>query len=148
MKIALLIIALTLAMLACGCTAAVPSTNPAAATRTTAPTLPNLVGPWTGTMLSYDENAGFSDINNAPISLVVTGQQGRIFAGHFVFMFNGTPSALPCAGGIGRNGRTFVLAGKEDGYTNGEILSDNGIELTCLHDKTPFSASIDMLKRA
>ena len=142
MKTALTLLVIILAVLACGCTAASPSA-PAVSVQA----IPNLTGTWAGTMYGYDESTGFTDYHNEPISMVVTGQQDRIFAGHFSFMFNGTAYTVPFAGVVGRNGKTFTLTEKDNGYTFGEMIAENEIELTYLHDKKPFSASIDSLKR-
>ena len=142
--LALLTIILVIAF-TCGCTTSAAAT--ATPATTPAPVIPNLTGTWTGTTLSYDEGTGFTDYDKAPMSMVVTEQQGRIFAGTFRFTFNGTESSLPFAGVIGRNGRSFVIVERNNGYSSGEFVSENEIELTYLHDKSPFSASIDTLKR-
>jgi len=142
MKTALTFLVIVIAVLACGCTAA-SSSVPAAPVQA----IPNLTGTWSGPMYGYDEGTGFTDYHNEPISMVVTGQQERIFAGHFSFLFNGTPYTIPFAGVIGRDGKTLTITEKDNGYTSGVMIAENEIELTYLHDKKPYSASIDTLKR-
>ena len=155
MKTAFAILIIIVAVLACGCTAAAPSgTTPAGSATptvtysvTTPTTPPDLTGTWTGTTIGYDEGTGYTDYGNQTVSMVVTEQHGRIFAGHFVFGLNNTASTLPMAGVIGRDGRTFSIIEKGNGYTSGEIVTNNEIELTYLYDGTPFSVAIDTLKR-
>lgn len=99
-------------------------------------------------MNGYDEGTGYSSYHNSTIIMTVTEQQGRIFSGNFVFITNGNTSApLPMAAAIAGNGRTFFLVEKDNGYTNGEILSGNTIELIFQNSRTPYSIAIDTLKR-
>lgn len=149
MKIAFTVILLILAVLACGCTTAAPSAATATATpaSATTPAIPNLIGTWTGTMLGYDEGTGFSDYNNAPMSMVITEQKGRIFAGTVQWTLNNIESSNPVAGVIGRDGKTFAMTEKDSGYTTGQIIGTDEVELTFLHSSTPYSVAIDTLKR-
>jgi hypothetical protein len=143
MKTTLVILLTIAAVLACGCTATAPAAPAQAAD--TAP--PALTGTWTGTMLGYEEGIGFTDYNNAPIVMVVTDQKGRLFAGYLTFGFNST-GKLPIAGVIGRDGRTFALVEDVNGYTTGEIIGRDTIELTHVDDAQPYSVALDTLKRA
>ena len=147
MKIALTIILVILAVLACGCTATAPSATPAAATTAApAPITPNLLGTWIGTMLGYEERIGFTDYGKMPITMVVTEQQGRLFSGYLKFGVNSTQT-LAMAGVIGRDGKTFAIVENINGYTTGELIGTDTIELTHVDDADPYSVAIDTLKR-
>jgi hypothetical protein len=109
--------------------------------------IPDLTGTWAGPMTGYDEGAGFSDYSNATMQFIVTDQKDRIFAGQLLFTINGTQESIGVAGVIAPDGKSFVMAEKDNGYTIGRILSKDEIELTYLHDATPYSAAIDTLRR-
>ena len=143
MKIAVTILLIILTVLACGCTATAPSATPAAATT---PTTPSLKGTWSGTMLGYEENIGFTDYGKMPITMVVTEQQGRLFSGYLKFGVNST-TPLAMAGVIGRDGKTFALVENVNGYTTGERIGTDTIELTHVDDADPYSVALDTLKR-
>jgi len=148
MRTAFIILAVILAVLACGCTATAPSSQ---TTTTAAPpaasVIPNLTGTWTGTMLGYEEKIGFTNYNNAPITMVVTEQQGRLFAGYLKFG-SGSTETLAMAGVISRDGRTFALVENVNGFTTGELTGADTIELTHVDDADPYSVALDTLKRA
>jgi len=150
MKIALTtILMVILALLACGCTSTVTPSSATLAAATPAaafPATPNLIGTWTGTMYGYEENIGFTDYGKMPITLVVTEQQGRLFSGHLKFGVNRTET-LAMAGVIGRDGKTFAMVENVNGYTTGEIIGSDTIELTHVDDADPYSVALDTLKR-
>ncbi len=143
MKTVVVLLVIIFAVLACGCTSTAPPVPAAPAAAT-----PDLKGTWTGTMLGYEEGTGFTDYNRAPMSMVVTEQQGRLFAGHLLVTFNSTKLTIPIAGVIGRDGRTFALVENVNGYTTGEIVGSDTIELTHVDDARPYSVALDTLKRA
>jgi len=151
MKLALTAIVLVLAVLASGCTSAAPSSQtpaaatPAAVSLTPPATTPDLAGTWTGTMLGYEEGTGFTDYNNLTITMVVTEQKGRLFAGHLTF--GNQTETLAIAGVISRDGRTFALVENVNGYTTGEFTGTDTIELTHVDDADPYSVALDTLKR-
>lgn len=145
MKIACIILLITLAVLASGCTSA-PQAAPVAASPAE-PVIPNLVGTWTGPMTGYQEDLGFTDYHQKPMSMVVTEQQGRIFAGHLVITLSNATRTTPFAGVIAKNGKTFSMVENENGYSHGEIIADDAIELTWMRDRTPIGAALDTLKR-
>lgn len=148
MKRALTPLILILAVLACGCTASAPSSQTTVvATPPAAAAIPNLTGTWTGTTLGYQEGAGFTDYNNIRMSMVVTGQQGRVFAGYLKFGPNST-GTIAMAGIIGRDGQTFSLVEDDNGYTTGEIISADMIELIHVDDADPYGIALDTLTRA
>jgi len=79
--------------------------------------------------------------------MVVTGQQGRIFSGHMLLVFNGTEVSVPLTGIMGTDGKTFVLTEKDNGYTSGTFISAGEIELDWLRDSPAYGAAIDTLHR-
>jgi hypothetical protein len=151
--IALLVIAIALVA---GCTTAPQQQAPAApqGTPVLAPppgqpaAIPNLTGTWTGTMQAYEEGTGFTDYGGSSMSMVVTEQRGRLFAGHFIFAINATRQEVTMAGIIGRDGSTLSLVENANGYTFGVLTAPDTIELTHLDDKeAKFGVAIDTLKR-
>ncbi|MCK9580390.1 MAG: hypothetical protein M0Q92_08055 [Methanoregula sp.] len=150
MKTALTLLVIVLAVLACGCTATAPQTTTAATATpaVSAPAIPDLVGTWTGPMTGYDEGIGFSDYPGMTIKFIVTEQKDRIFTGTIEFTNpDGSMSLTGFAGAISPDGKTLTITEKNSGYTTGRVISEDEIELTYLHDASPFSASIDTLKR-
>ena len=147
MRSVLCILIIVLAILACGCTSSAPAPVPVVPVTSATPVIPDLTGTWTGPMRGYDEGAGFSDYSNATMQFIVTDQKDRIFAGRLAFTINSTPYSIGVAGVIAPDGKSFVMAEKDNGYSTGWILPDNGIEITYLHEATPYSAAIDTLKR-
>ena len=144
MKIAFFILLLLLAVLASGCTTAIPAAAPV---QTPVSTLPNLTGNWTGPMQGYDEREGFTDHPYLTAVLTVSEQQGRVFSGFITFTSNSTVSTDNIAGVIGRDNRTLTIAEREGGYCTGEVLSPDEIELIYMQDGSPYSISIDSFKR-
>lgn len=143
MKRACITILLILAVLACGCT-----TAPQAAPAQKETAIPNLIGTWTGPLAGYEESIGFTDYNKTRMSMVVTGQEGRIIAGHFIFTFSGSESIVPMAGVIGHDGRTVSLVEKDNGYSHGTLIADDEFEFIWAKDTTPFGTALNVLKRA
>lgn len=111
------------------------------------PSTRDLVGNWTGPMTGYDEGTGFTDYNSVPMTLVIAEQQGRIFTGYIALNLDNAPSRVPVAGVIGREGKTFSFLEKGYGYATGEIIGPDEIELTWLHDGSPYGVAIDSLRR-
>ena len=144
MKIAITTLLIILVVLACGCTATAPAATPAASTT---PATPDLRGTWLGTMLGYEENLGFTDYGKMPIKMVVTDQQGRLFSGYLKFGVNSSTSPLAMAGVIGRDGKTFTLVENTNGYTTGELIGTDTMEMTHADDAEPYSVALDTLKR-
>ncbi len=151
--VALLVIAVALVA---GCTTAPqqpvppagPQGTPVLAPPPGSPVIPNLTGTWTGGMEGYAEGIGFTDYNKTLMSMVVTEQHGRIFAGHFLFNFNGTSETVTMAGIIGRDGSTMSIVENANGYTTGVLTAPDTIELTHVDDRDQqFGVAIDTLKR-
>ncbi len=142
MKTALTLLAVLFAVLACGCMAAAPAASPEKPAA-----IPNLTGTWTGPMQGYDEGTGFSNYPFLSMTMTVSEQHGRLFAGTIVFTMNGTETTSGFAGAIGRDGRTLTISEKNAGYSFGELLGPDEMELTYVHDKSPYSVAIDSFRR-
>ncbi len=142
MKRACITILLILAVLACGCT-----TAPLAAPAQKETAIPNLIGTWTGPLEGYEEGTGFTDYNKTTMSMVVTGQEGRVFSGHFILTLHGTESIVPMAGIIGNDGRTVSLVEKDNGYSHGTLIAEDEVELIWAKDTTPYGIALNVLKR-
>jgi hypothetical protein len=82
------------------------------------------------------------------MSMVVTGQEGRVIAGHFIFAFSGSESIVPMAGVIGHDGRTVSLVEKDNGYSHGTLIAEDEFELTWAKDTTPYGTALNVLKKA
>jgi len=147
MKIAISILLVILAVIACGCTAQspAPAEVPVAATPAAAAT-PNLIGTWTGQMQGYEERIGYTDYGKMSITMIVTEQHGRLFSGHLTFGVNST-TTLPMAGVISRDGKTFAMVENANGYTTGELTGTDTMEMTHIDDADPYSAALDTLRR-
>ena len=146
MKTAFGILILIVAVLASGCTSpasqATPATTPAAE-----PVIPTLPGTWTGTMQGYDEKIGFTDYGGKTMSLVITGQQDRIFSGQLQITLSNTTRTSAIAGVISSDGTTFSMVENDNGYSTGRFIGKDEMELTWMNDRTPIRAAIDTLKR-
>ena len=79
--------------------------------------------------------------------MVVRQQQDRIFSGTLIFSSNGTTSSVPFAAAIARDGRTFQEVEKDIGYSTGQIVSDNEIEMIYRNSPTPYEIAIDTLTK-
>ncbi|MHB8163512.1 MAG: hypothetical protein ACYDDV_04075 [Methanoregula sp.] len=145
MKIAIVILLVMLAALACGCTSTAPTAVPTTATPAAA-TTPDLVGTWTGQMQGYEERIGYTDYNKMSVNMVVTEQHGRLFSGYLTFGVNSTDT-LPMAGVISRDGKTFAMVENINGYTTGELTGTDTMEMTHIDDADPYSAALDTLKK-
>jgi hypothetical protein len=150
MKTVLMVLMFVLIVLACGCTttstsSAAPASIPAPAA--TVASIPNMIGNWTGTANAYTEGIGYSNYNNGTMMMVVTRQQDRIFSGAFIFTSNGTTSSVPFAAAIDSNGKTFQDVEKDNGYSTGQIVSANEIEMIYTNSVTPYEVAIDTLTR-
>ena len=98
-------------------------------------------------MQGYDDPTGFTDYPALTVALNITEQHGRIFSGKVVFTKNGTTTSSGFAGAIGRDGRTHSLAEHNGGYSSGQVIGPDEIELTYLHDGSPYGAAIDSFRR-
>lgn len=155
MKIALttLIIIVAAAIVVTGCTTT--TTIPAATQQTTpvspavpqSPVIPNITGTWTGTEKGYEQDTGFTDYHNLTMTMIISGQQGRIFSGHYEWASNGSaPTTEGFAGIIAPDGMTLSTAEESGGYSTG-ILSGNSLELTWHSAGPHYGVAIDTLKK-
>ncbi|WP_321508143.1 hypothetical protein [uncultured Methanoregula sp.] len=150
MKTALALILLIAAIALSGCTTApaqAPAATPAPAVSAATPAIPDITGTWTGTMAGYAPVKGFTNYGNAPMSMIISEQHGRIVAGTFAFGTGANQTRTDCSGIIGRDGKTLTMTEKDGGYTFGDIISPSEIELTYVYDGTPNSAAIDTLRK-
>jgi hypothetical protein len=143
MKIAATALLIILAVIACGCT----TPAPAAATTPVTPATPDITGTWKGLSAGYDPGVGYTDYGNAMMVMNVSSQQGRIFAGTFVFIGTKGNETIAFSGVIGRDGRTLTIPQKTGGYSFGEITAPGEIELVYVEDGTRYTSSIDTLKK-
>ncbi|MFA4877006.1 MAG: hypothetical protein WC586_06300 [Methanoregula sp.] len=148
MKNALLVIAIILFVLACGCTSATPPA-PAVTSQTT-PAVPNLVGNWTGPARGYTEGIGFRDSGSATATMIVNEQENRVFRGMLLIPFkNGTVWTEGIAGVITPDGKGFrIVEFDSHEHDDGWILSENEIEMIFIDTDEPQSIMIDSLKRS
>lgn len=148
MKIAATALLLILAVIACGCTSQVPAAAPVVThTDGSSQTPPDLRGTWIGLTAGYEAGAGFTNYGNTTMSMIVTEQQGRIFAGTFVFGSGNGTETIPFSGVIGRDGKSLTIPQKTGGYSFGGIIAPGEIELVYVNDGTHYSSSIDTLKK-
>lgn len=138
-------ILLLIAVLICGCTTSSQES-------TASPTVtPDLLGNWTGPMTGYEYGKGYTDYAGVTMTLSITEQKDRIFSGEITFTnSSGYPirEAKPCAGVIGRDGRTLTLVEEGGGYSSGSIIAPDEMELIYADGTEPFSIAIDSLKRS
>lgn len=137
---------LLIAVLICGCTTTTSQQNTAAPAAVT----PDLIGNWTGTMAGYEYGTGYTDYSGYTITMSVTEQHDRIFSGA-IFFTNETGSPVwetaPCAGVIGRDGRTLTLIEDGGGSSSGTLIAPGEMELIYSDGSDPFSIAINALKR-
>lgn len=98
-------------------------------------------------MQGYDEGTGFTDYPNLTLVFAVTEQHGRLFSGHITFTENGTQSVTEMAGVIGRDNRTFTLVEQDGGYSFGEMLGPDEMDMTYLKDGGQYSVAVNSFKR-
>ena len=109
---------------------------------------PNLVGNWTGTSNGYFNEDGVAKLSeNGSVSLVITEQDDRLFAGNLTAMLNGAEIVKGLAGAIGLDNKALYIAEFDQGYDMGTIISDDEIELIYLADGETGRAFIDRLHR-
>ncbi|MDD1693232.1 MAG: hypothetical protein LUQ71_00760 [Methanoregula sp.] len=148
MKIAAAVLLIILAVIACGCTSQAPAATPATtAVAVSAPFPPDLTGTWKGLTTGYEPGVGFTDYGNATMSMIVSEQKGRIFAGTFVFTSPNGSESIAFSGVIGRDGKTLTIPQKTGGYSFGEITAPGEIELIYVDTGTHYSSSIDTLNK-
>ncbi len=144
-------ILLILAVLLAGCTNQAPPAEPGTVggPGTQPMMIPSLTGNWSGTMTGYVDGVGFTDYGDARMDMRITEQDDRIFAGEYHFInSSGAIRTVAFAGVIGRDGRSLTLVERDGGYTFGELIGQDEIELTYVDIAEPFEVAIDSLKRS
>jgi hypothetical protein len=107
--------------------------------------IPNLVGNWTGSYEGYANGAGYKAANETgAITLVISEQSGRIFAGNLSELGHETEGF---SGVIASDNKTIYMAEYDSGYDVGTVLSDDTIELAYLEDGENGGAFIDEFHR-
>jgi len=146
MKIALTIMVLVLAVLACGCTTSAPAAAPAATPVATADTnAPDLVGLWTGTSIGHVNAKGWVD-SGAP-SLDITDQRGLAFTGTKQYTdLAGVSKTEEFSGVITRHGEIFI-GEKESGVLIGDLIGPDTMELAYIDDGDNAKAFLYTLER-
>lgn len=131
-----------------GCISPTPSAAPEAThPEISAQVPPDLTGTWKGPTVGYAPSAGFTDYGNTTMSMIVSEQKGRLFAGTFVFGNGNGTETIPFSGVIGRDGKTLTIPQKTGGYSFGGIVAPGEIELIYVEDGTHYTSSIDILKK-
>ena len=111
--------------------------------------IPDLLGNWTGSWISYEEGPGFTnETEPSSLHLAFTEQEGRLFAGYLTIRRgNDTQIEEGFAGAIGLDNKTLHIAEFDRGYATGTMLSQNEMELIYLADGDNGSVAIDTLRR-
>ena len=133
---------LVLIMLLCGCT----TTPPPEGTHPPEPKITSLVGNWSGPMTGYTEGLGFTDYTGKQITMRVTEQKDRVFAGEFVYT-NVSWEPTSFAGAISHDGMTLTIVEKGGGYSYGTLIAQDKIDLVYADTREPYEVAIDMLKK-
>lgn len=111
------------------------------------PTMPNLVGNWTGTSVGYMDQSGYQVITGT-LALQVTAQEGRLFTGKVMYTVNNTQVVKAVAGVLGRDGKTIQTIEYPSGFTNGVVVTADEIELIFSDTANPTTIAIDTLRRS
>jgi hypothetical protein len=107
----------------------------------------SLTGIWLGTSHGYMETGSGYSIINGVMTMNVTTQEDRLFAGELAYVMNGTPLTKQFAGVIGRDGMTVGIVEFPEGFDDGMIISENEIQLVFRDDGTPSTIAIDTFRR-
>lgn len=110
--------------------------------------LPNLVGNWTGHYSEYNSGRGYSEQEGGFFFLNITEQNERIIAGYTQYKdMNGTDIMHDMAGVISSDGTQLSFTEQDNGYSAGEIIGPDELEIVYLNDNAPISAAVDTFKR-
>lgn len=153
MKSVIVILLLVLALLASGCTASAPATQaattPAAAAAPVSSSgtdIPNLVGVWTGSAVGHVNNYGFRS-EGAPV-YNITEQKGRAFTGYTEYShYKGENRINEEFSGVINVKNEIFMAQKDAGYTIGDLLGPDTIELAYVEDGDEAKAFLITLTR-
>lgn len=146
MKIAISIILVILAVLACGCTsqapAAVPVTTPAEVTPAATPVL---TGIWTGTTVGHSNVEGFRE--HATPLFNITEQKGQAFTGTKEYTRTDGKVYTEQFSGVITGNNEISIADHSMGITIGKLTSPDSVELRYLEDGPDAKAYIIRLNR-
>lgn len=124
------------------------TTSPITSTTTPAvPSMPNLVGNWTGTSTGYMQTSGYQVVNGG-MTMKVVEQQDRLFKGQVAYVMNGSVVTKEFAGVFGRDGKTIETVEYPDGFSDGVVISSDEIELIFRDNANPSRIAIDTFKRS
>lgn len=148
MKIAITILLVILAVLACGCTSqapaatAAPVATPAEITNAATPAL---TGIWTGTTVGHSKTEGFRE--HATPRFNVTEQKGQSFTGTKEYTrADGKVYTEQFSGVISRNNE-ISIADHGNGITIGKLTGPDAVELRYIEDGPDAKAFIILLNR-
>ena len=143
MKIALTVLLVILAVLACGCTATAPATPTVASPVTM--TNPDITGIWTGTSAGHFNALGFHEQLSPKYN--ITEQRGQSFAGYVEYTRpNGTLDSEEFSGVINNRGEIY-LAQLDAGVVIGDLTGPDTMELSYIEDGPDAKAIIIYLTR-
>ena len=153
MKIVYTILVIILAVLASGCTApssASPAEPVPASGSVTTPAnsaeIPSLVGTWTGSAAGHVNRIGFRN-EGAPV-YNITEQNGRAFAGYTEYShYSGGDRKIEEFSGVINMRNEIVMAQNEAGFTIGDLLGPDTIELAYAEDGDDAKAFLITLTR-
>jgi hypothetical protein len=144
MKIALAILLVILAVIACGCTGTAPAT-PAAAPTVTVTTPPSLTGIWTGTSAGHFNAVGFREQLTPKYN--VTVQKGQSFVGYVEYTRpNGTRDSEEFSGVINNRGEIY-MAQVGAGVAIGYLSDPDTMKFSYIEDGSDAKALIAHLNR-
>jgi hypothetical protein len=109
--------------------------------------MPELLGVWNGTFVGYQDKSGYQVFQSA-ITMEVTTQDGRLFAGQFSFVMNGTKTTKEFAGVLGLDGETIETIEVPDGFGDGVVVAPDEIELIFRDEVNPSTIAIDSFRRS
>jgi len=151
MKIALTILVIVLAVLACGCTTSAPAATapatPAAATPVASGAdIPSLVGTWTGSAVGHVNSHGYRS-EGAPV-YNITEQKGRVFTGYTEYShFKGDARKVEEFSGVINVRNEIFMAQDEAGFTIGDLIGPDTIELAYVEEGDEAKAFLITLTR-
>ncbi len=120
---------------------------PGAGTAAPEPAMPDLLGTWTGLAVGYIEESGYVEFNES-ITMKVTAQDGRLLTGEVSFPFvNGTIVTKEFAGALSPDGKYIATIEYPYGFTDGDIVSADEIEIVFCSESGPSTITIDSLRR-
>jgi hypothetical protein len=109
--------------------------------------MPDLLGTWNGTFTGYQDTSGYQAFQSG-ITMEVTAQNGRLFAGQFSFILNGTGTMKDFAGVLGPDGKTIETIEVPNGFGDGVVVTSEEIELIFRDEANPSTIAIDSFRRS